>query len=100
MHRALVPELNSSKDKKAVLISEEGTFSIDYRFGAHPPRNGYGVPSHNANFDSGIPVCFESNQNHVTILTTKGIDVKTRCGFSAITLDNWSINNAILNERR
>jgi hypothetical protein len=100
MYRALVPEFNSSKDKKAVLISEEGTFSIDYRFGVHPPRDGYGVPSHNANFDRGIPVCFESNQNHVTILTAKRIDVKIRWGSSAITLDKWSINNAILNERR
>jgi hypothetical protein len=87
----LVTEYSFSKNKKVVLISEEDTFSIDYRFGAHPARNSHGFPSHNASFDSGIPVCFESNQNHITILTTKRIDVKTRCGFSAITRDNWSI---------
>jgi hypothetical protein len=33
-YRALVPELNSSKSKKAILLLEDWTFSIGYLFEA------------------------------------------------------------------
>jgi len=96
----LVPQHSSSKNKKAVLLLEDGIFSIGYRFGACPPINGYGVPSHDAKLDSEIPVYFESNCIQVTFLTTNGVGVKPPCGVSAIPVDKWSTNRAIVNERR
>jgi len=95
----LVPAHSSSKNKKTALLLEDDIFPIDYRFGTYPPING-GVPSHHAKLDSESPVCFKSNRIQATFLATTGVSVKPHCEVSAIAMDKWATNNAMLNAWR
>ncbi|MCJ7762286.1 hypothetical protein MUP38_02385 [Candidatus Bathyarchaeota archaeon] len=96
----MVPQHSSSKNKKTALLLEDDIFPIDYRFGIYPPINGYGAPGHDAELGSEIPVYLESNWFQVTSFTANDVGVKLPWGVSAIAVDKWSTNNAMLNAWR
>lgn len=118
----MVPEHSPSENKKAVLLLEDGTFSVGYRFGVPAKVSSevtfstfivnyaealavtylftdeYDIAGHDAN--SKIPFHFEPNRIQATFRTTNRVGMKPYCGVSAITVDKWSTNSATLNERR
>ena len=92
----MVPELNSSKRKKTVLLLEDDFFPTYYKAGAYSPMKGYGVPRNAVKpINANLIAYFESNCAQLTFLTTNGRDVKSQCGVSAKAVDKWTTNNTV-----
>ena len=91
----MVPELNSSKRKKTVLLLEDDFFPTYYKAGAYSPMKGYGVPSNAVKPINANPFYFECNCAQLTFLTTNGRDVKSQCGVSAGAIDKRTTNSTV-----